>query len=171
MAVMGIRNIDAFTRQVYLMEKACGEKVLQEAMEAAGKVLERALVAATPIGTQAHRTYKRKGEYRPAGTARVSVINVPARSKKYGIARRLIGYSRDAYYMFWVLTGHDMVTGGRKARRASAVTGRHSQGGKGVVVGHVAGRDIMTPVFRSNIKTALNAAIEVLRSAATGKAA
>jgi hypothetical protein len=175
--VLGIQNFDRMMRRVELMEKACREETREEAMAAAGDVLADALVGATPVGKRAHKTYKRTGEYRPAGTARSSVINVPARSKKYGVSRRLIGYSKSAYYMLWVIKGHKMVTGGERGkpgsgrlkRRASAKTNTHSQGGKGKVVGHVQGRDFMSRIFKANIGRAMDVAKEVIRRAARGE--
>jgi hypothetical protein len=162
MAVLGIKNIDAITKRIELMDKACQPEVLDRAMEVAGGVLADALRAGTPIGGQAHRPGKAKG--RMPGNARDSVINVSAKSKQYGVTRRLIGYSKKAYYMLWVVKGHNIVTGGTLKRRASGNT--HSQGGKGQVVGRVPGRNFMTGIFKSNIKRAMEAAREVIRKAA-----
>ncbi len=167
MAVMGIQNFDRLLKRVELMEKACGQKTLDKAMEAAGDVLADALASGTPIGPQSHKT--RKGSMRPAGNARNSVINVPAKSKTYGVTRRLVGYSKAAFYMLWVLKGHQMVVGGRLKRGASAKTNTHSQGGKGKSVGWIQGRDYMHRVFRANIKAAMEAAKEVIRRAAKGQ--
>jgi hypothetical protein len=167
MAVMGIQNFDRLTKRIELMEKACGQKTLDKAMEAAGDVLADALAGGTPVGPQSHKTSK--GRTRPSGNARSSVINVPAKSKTYGITRRLIGYSKDAFYMLWVLKGHQMVAGGRVKRRASAATNTHSQGGKGKVVGWIQGRNFMHGIFKANIKNAMEAARVVIRKAARGQ--
>jgi hypothetical protein len=181
MAVLGIKNLDAITKRIELMSKACQPAVLDKALEAAGDVLADALAAGTPVGNQSHRPGKAKG--RQPGNARDSVINVSARSKQYGLTRRLIGYSKKAYYMLWVIKGHQIVAGGtrgkigsgRLARKASTATNTHSQGGKGRVVGHVPGRDFMSGIFKANIKRAMEAAREVIRKAAqtgnVGKAA
>jgi hypothetical protein len=168
MPVLGIQNFDRMMKHVEMMEKACGEKTRDEALAAAGDVLADALVAATPTGSQAHKS---KGGRRPPGNARQSVINVPARSKAYGVSRRLIGYSKQAYYMLWVQKGHRIVVGGRLSRKAhkNALGGRtHSQGGKGGDRGFVSGRHFMERVFKANIKRAMETAKEVIRRAARG---
>jgi hypothetical protein len=178
---LGIQNLDAITKKIEMMEKACQPAVLEKAMEAAGDVLADALAAGTPIGPQSHKTYKRKGERRSAGNARDSVIVVPAKSKQYGVTRTLIGYSKRAYYMLWVIKGHNIVTGGTRGKpgtgrlKRSASGNTHSQSGQGKIVGRVPGHDFMSGIFKSNIKKAMEAARDVIRKAArtgnVGKAA
>lgn len=166
MAVLGIQNFDAMTRRVYLMSKACSAKVLDEALAAAGDVLADALVAATPVGTQSHKA--KGGKRRYPGTARASVINVPAKSKSYGITRRLIGCSKSAFYMLWVEKGHQIAPPGKRIARkehTNKLGGRtHAQGG-GQATGMVAGKHFMNRVFRSNIKRAMAVAKQVIRNA------
>ena len=169
MAVIGIKNLDAITKRIELMDKACQPEVLDKAMEAAGDILADALAAGTPVSKYAHKTGKRKGEYRMPGNARSSIINIPARSKTYGRTRRLIGYSDDAYYMLWVIKGHKMVTRGRLTRHEhrNDLGGKtHGQRGRGEFNGMVPPHDFMTPIFKSNIKRAMEAAKEVIRKAA-----
>jgi hypothetical protein len=167
MAVMGIQNFDKMTKRVELMSKACSGSVVDKAMEAAGDVLADALAAGTPIGSQSHK--RSKGGMRSGGNARNSVINVSAKSKTYGVTRRLVGYSKEAFYMLWVLKGHQMVAGGRRKRGAAVATNTHSQGGKGQVVGWIQGRNFMHSIFRANIKHAMAAAKDVFRRAARGQ--
>lgn len=173
MAVLGIQNIDAFTKRISMYSNACSPEVMDEALATAGDVLADALSAATPSGESKHKDAK--GKYRNPGNARASVINVPARSKLPGVARRLIGYSKQAYYMLWVIKGHQIVVGGplkRKAHRNKKGGMTHSQSGKGVVVGNTTPHDFMSGVFKSNIRRAMEAAEEVVRKAAqTGTAA
>lgn len=169
MPVLGIQNFDRMMKRVELMEQACREKTREEALAAAGDVLADALAAATPVGSRSHRS--KRGRRFP-GNARSSVINVPAKSKAYGISRRLIGYSKDAFYMIFVEKGHRIAAGGRLKRHAyrNELGGRtHSQGGRGKDAGMVEGRHFMNKVFKANIKTAMEAAKEVIRRAARGE--
>jgi len=102
MPVLGIQNFDRWTKRVEAMGKAAGEKVRDQALEAAGEVLLRALESATPVRQTKQVKGPRAKHWHPPGTARRSVINVPARMKQYGVSRRLIGYSKNAYYMLFV---------------------------------------------------------------------
>lgn len=169
MAVLGIQNFDRMLKRVSMMERACSDKVRDQAMAAAGEVLRRALEAATmPRTTGLVKGPRRKSAWHPAGTAKRSVINVPAKSKEYGVTRRLVGYSKDAFYMLFVEKGHKIVSGGRLARKSykNESGGRtHSQSGKGRVVGQAAGKHFMRKVFAANIGKAMKAAREVIRAA------
>ena len=163
MPAIGIQNLDKWKKRVEDMQKACREEVQCEALAAAGDVLADALASATPVGKRSH---KAKGGDRYPGNARNSIINVNAKSKKYGVFRRLIGYSKRAFYMLWVESGHDSVRGGKKARKgkwAPGAGGAHSQAGQGRVVGHVQAREFMHRVFQANIGRAKDAYIDSLK--------
>ena len=165
MAVLGIQGFDKMLARVELYERACRKDIRDKAMEAAGEALKEALIAATPIGTQAHRD-ENGTVLRSPGNARKSVINYAAKMRTYGVTRRLIGYSKDAYYMLWVEKGHKLVRGGRLQRKGykNQYGGKtHSQGGRGKVVGTVSGRKFMEAVFKANIGRAMERAEEVIR--------
>jgi hypothetical protein len=160
MPSMGIQNFDRWTNRVRGLQKSCQEDTQAKALEAAGDVLKRVLEAATPI-SQSPRDKHR-------GLAQQSVINVPARQKQYGTTRRLIGYSKKAFYMLFVVKGHRIVTGGRRARKGGKgefFGEMHGQAGKGRVVGAVGGRDFVSGVWSANIERAKQAYREVIKRA------
>jgi hypothetical protein len=153
MPILGIQNLDQITGRLEKMRTACSIEQRDKAMEAAGAVLHDALITATPTarapgwGRKAHSP----------GLARRSVLNVSARPKEYGVTRRLIGYSKEAFYMLWVEMGHRIVSGGGLSRASGGSSHRRGSGG-GNVVGQFQGRHFMKRVFDSNIGRAMDAA-------------
>jgi len=87
MAVVGIRNFDRLEKRLLKLKDGLSGKILDDAMDAAAQHLRQAIQSATPIRT---------------GRARASVIvYASTRQRKFGEVRKLVGYSKDAFYMFF----------------------------------------------------------------------
>lgn len=153
MAVTGIQNIDGWVNRINKLQEACREETRQKALAAAGEVLREALENATPVGAGTAQ--------RESGNAKQNVINVPARPKQYGVARQLVGYAKQAWYMFYREFGFISVGSMRRTTeaRAAKATGR-------VAWTKIPAKPIMRPVFAGAIAQAMDAAREVIRKAA-----
>jgi hypothetical protein len=183
MAVVGIKNFDQIEKKLKKLGAEMGKEALADAMEAAGDVYRRALEAATPTGPiqhgkWAHKTHA-KGQV---------IVYTPTRLRSLTEMRRLIGWTKDAFYMFFVDQGwrwHSArrvnvrgVKGGfaRRLRRKGTDSGYYSKtthGQSGVSWGgkFVKARKILKDVFESSSSAAGEAAMKVLKSWFERKAA
>lgn len=161
MAVVGIQNLDQIERKLKKLAQSMGTVALAEAMEAAGEVYRQAIIRATPTGPEKRGKWKRKGHAKNE-----VIIYEPIQKRSLTEMRRLIGWSKDAFYMFFVDKGWRWSR--KRIKRSGtdrAYYSRYTHKQGGVAWGGKTGRarHILASVFSSMSGKAGEAALNVMR--------